>query len=210
MINLKIITLVVGPLATNCYLIIDKRNRQGFVLDPGGEPKKILEAIKDQGSTITALVVTHCHFDHLGAIASLKKTLEIPFLIPDGEEKLLATSPETSRSWTGQKINSPPPPDELLKEGDQIPAGEINFQVLSTPGHSPAGICLYSPEEKVIFSGDTLFAGSIGRTDLPGSSNEKMIQSLEKLIALPDKTLVFPGHGSQTTIKKEKETNPFL
>lgn len=210
MINLEITTLVGGPLATNCYLVIDKRNNQGFILDPDGEPEKILKIVEDQGLAIKAIVVTHSHFDHLGAVAELKDKLQVPFLVPQGQQELLAISPETAKLWIGQKINPPSQPDRSLQEGDQINAGKTNFRVLSTPGHSPDGISLYGPEEKVLFSGDTLFAGSIGRTDLPGGSNQEMERSLKKLTALPDNTLVLPGHGAKTTIGEEKQTNPFL
>lgn len=210
MVNLEVITLVLGHLATNCYLVSDKRTKQGFILDPDAEPEKILQIIDRQGLTINALVVSHCHFDHLGAVAQLKNKLKIPFLVPQGEKKILGHAPTTANLWTGQPIKTPPQPDKFLKEGDKVVAGKMKFIVLSTPGHSPAGISLYNQEEKILFSGDTLFAGSIGRVDLPGGSEEAMKQSLKKLTKLPNETLVLPGHGEKTTIGKEKINNPFL
>lgn len=210
MVNLEVITLVIGPLASNTYLVSDKRSKQGFVLDPAAEPKKILKTIDGQRLAINALVVTHCHFDHLGAIAQLKDKLKIPFLIPQGEEKILAAAPATAKLWTGQEIKTPPPTDGFLKEGDEVTAGKIKFEILSTPGHSPAGISLYNQEENTLFSGDTLFSGSVGRVDLPGGSGSAMKNSLEKLLSLPEKTLVLPGHGEKTTIGEEKLGNPFL
>lgn len=210
MINLEITTLVVGPLATNGYLVVDKRTKEGFILDPGAESEKMLRIIKNQGLIIKAVLVTHCHFDHLGAVAELENKLRVPFLVPQGEEKILAAAPTEAKVWTGQKVKIPPQPDGFLKDGDQVNAGGIDFQVISTPGHSPAGISLYSRGENLLFSGDTLFAGSIGRVDLPGGSEEEMNASLRKLIALPEETSVFPGHGEKTTIGEEKIHNPFL
>ena len=234
MFNLEIKTLIVGPLLTNCYIIADKKTKQAFILDPGAAPEKILStlspekgrgppkrgaapsglcalgALRPMTYDPTALLVTHCHFDHIGAVAQLKKKLNVPFLIPKGEEPVLALAKATAKIWTGQEVEISPKPDGFLKEGDEIRIGKIKLKVISTPGHSPDGVSLYCQQEKILFSGDTLFAGSIGRTDLPGGSDEKMGQSLKKLLKLPDETLVFPGHGEKTTIGEEKKGNPFL
>lgn len=208
MVNLEIKTLIVGPLATNCYLVADTESKQAFILDPGAEPEKLLSTLRATCHAPRAIIVTHCHFDHIGAVAQLKSRLNIPFLIPKGEEPILAKAFATSKIWTGQEIETPPKPDRFLKEGNEVKIGKVKFKVISTPGHSPAGVCLSA--NGVLFSGDTLFAGSIGRTDLPGGSEEEMKKSLKKLLRLPDETLVLPGHGERTTISKEKETNPFL
>lgn len=224
MFNLEIKTLVVGPLLTNCYIVADKKTKQAFILDPGAEPEKILSTLTPENSDLrselgalrpmtydlTALLATHCHSDHIGAIAQLKKKLNVPFLIPKGEEPVLALAQATSKIWTSQEIDAPPKPDGFLKKGKIVRIGKIKFKIISTPGHSPAGVSLYCQQEQVLFSGDTLFAGSIGRIDLPGGSDEKMKQSLKKLLKLPDNTLVFPGHGEKTTIEKEKRRNPFM
>jgi len=190
MFNLEIKTLVVGPLFTNCYVVANKKTRQAFLLDPGAEPEKILSSLQATSYVPRAIIVTHCHFDHIGAAAELKRKLKVPFLVPKGEEKI---------------IEAPPQPDGFLKEGDKIKIGKIKFKVISTPGHSPAGIALYCQQEKILFSGDTLFAGSIGRTDLPGGSEKEMKKSLQKLLKLPEETLVLPGHGEKTTIGREKK-----
>lgn len=232
MFNLEIKTLVVGPLLTNCYIVADKETKQAFILDPGAEPEKILSCLTPENSDLRselgalrpmtydliALMVTHCHSDHIGATAQLKRKLNIPFLIPKGEGEILVHAEETSKFWTGQEIETPPRADGFLKDGDKIKIGQVKFKIISTPGHSPAGISLYAKDAKldaknakgVLFSGDTLFASSIGRTDLPGGSDEKMKQSLKKLLQLPNETLVLPGHGEKTTIGKEKRRNPFL
>lgn len=218
MVNLKIKTLVVGPLLTNCYIVADRQTKQALILDPGAESKKILSTLRATSYVPHTIIVTHCHFDHIGAVAQLKRKLKIPFLIPKGEEEILATAKSTSKLWTGQAIETPPKPDGLLQEGGEIKIGKVKFKVISTPGHSPAGISLYAKDARVktlknakgvLFSGDTLFAGSIGRIDLPGGSDEEMGQSLRKLLKLPDETLVFPGHGEKTTIGKERKTNLF-
>lgn len=233
MVNLEIKTLVVGRLFTNCYIAADKKTKQAFVLDPGAAPEKILSLLDPKLYTLIAILVTHCHFDHIGAVAQLKKKFNVPFLIPKGEEPVLALAKATSKIWTGQEIKVPPKPDGFLKEGCEVKIGKVKFKVISTPGHSPAGVSLYatqSPDfigtawqsrvpikdrnlrdaKNFLFSGDTLFAGSIGRTDLPGGSDEEMKQSLKKLLKLPNETLVFPGHGERTTIGEEKRNNPFL
>lgn len=210
MVNLEIKTLIVGPLATNCYIAADRQTKQAFVLDPGAEPEKILSALTPKPYTLVTLIATHCHFDHVGAVAELKEKLDAPFLIPKNEQVVLASAPPTSQTWVGKKIRKPPNPDSFFEEGSKIRIGKTKFTVISTPGHSPGGICLYSKERGILFSGDTLFAGSIGRTDLPGGSQEEMRNSLKKLFKLPDNTVVYPGHGEKTTIGKERKTNLFL
>ena len=198
MVNLEIKILVVGPIFTNCYLVADKETNQVLILDAGAEPEKILSSLAPKPYTPVAILATHCHLDHIEAVTQLKRELKIPFLIPKGEEEILY-----------QTIEIPPKPNGFLKGGDETKIGKVKFKVISTPGHTPGGISLYCQKEKVLFSGDTLFAGSIGRTDLPGGSEKEIKKSLRKLLQLPGDTLVFPGHGEKTTIEKEKETNPF-
>jgi hydroxyacylglutathione hydrolase len=210
MVNPEITTLVVGPLLTNCYIMTEKQTKQTFILDPGAEPEKILSALASRPYTLVAIIATHCHFDHIGAVAKLKEKFNVPFLIPKNEQIVFALAHPTSRIWVGEKIKQPPKPDGFLKEGDGIKLGRVKLEVISTGGHSPGGICLYARAVKVLFSGDTLFAGSVGRTDLPGGSQEKMKDSLKKLLELPDETIVCPGHGEKTTIGKERKINPFL
>jgi hydroxyacylglutathione hydrolase len=218
MVNLEIKTLVVGPLSTNCYLVADSETKQAFILDPGAEPEKILQTLHATYYLPRAIIATHCHFDHVGAVAELKEKLNIPFLIPEEEQRILSFTRTNSKIWVGKEIKHPPNPDGFLKEDDKVKIDQIKFKVISTPGHSSGGICLYAKEAKldaknakgVLFSGDTLFVGSIGRTDLPGSCQGKMKNSLKKLFQLPEKTIVYPGHGEKTTIEKERKTNPFF
>jgi len=167
---MQIKTIIVGPIQTNCYIIIDEKSKEALVIDPGDEADEILLEIK--GLKVKAIVITHGHWDHVGALEQVQKA-------------------------TGAEILS------HLKERTKITFGDILFKVISTPGHTEDGICLYTSGH--LFSGDTLFKKWHGRTDLPGSSAQKMKQSLERLAELPDDTMVYPGHGESTTIGQEKE-----
>lgn len=193
---MKIHVLVVGPIQTNCYIIEDEASREAIVIDPGGEAGKIIDHIKKNKLKVKYIVITHGHFDHVGANQKLKDETGADILINQADDFFLP-------------LSDSPKADHFLREGDLIKVGEITFKIIHTPGHTPGGICLYNEEKKVLFSGDTLFNGTYGRTDLPYSSQENMLQSLEKLYALPPETAVYPGHGQSTTIKVEKDLFPY-
>ncbi len=198
-------TIVVSMFATNCYLVSCPETGEGLILDPGAEGKRILQQIEKSGLKIKGIVNTHGHIDHTRANGRLIEALKVPLLLP---EKDL----ETYRNpgfGLGILFGKSPKPDRLLKEGEEIPFGNENLTVLETPGHTKGSISLYS--KGLVFSGDTLFAGSIGRTDLAGGSYKLLIRSIkEKLLVLPPQTVVYPGHGPATTIEKEMRSNPFL
>ncbi len=202
--------LVVGPFAANCYIVGSPATLQGIIIDPGGEAATILTTVQQTGLSVAIIVVTHAHIDHVGALREVQKSTNAQFAIHEAEKGLLLSAPmRTLTSLAISPVKSPPQPDRLLKDGDLIDSGDLRFEVLHTPGHSSGGICLSG--HGVVFSGDTLFNSGIGRTDFPGMSHERLINSIwEKLMVLPDETVVYPGHGPPTTIGDERRANPFL
>jgi glyoxylase-like metal-dependent hydrolase (beta-lactamase superfamily II) len=188
-------TLVVGPIETNCY-IIENRSGEAIIIDPGGEPQLIRDFLNEKKLTPRLIINTHGHFDHIKGNRELKLSSGAALLLHENDALFLAQE-------------SSPPADRFLKENDKIELGEISLRVIHTPGHTPGGISLYSEKDKILFSGDTLFQGTYGRTDLPYSSQADMMRSLEKLFALPTETKVYPGHGSPTTIGFEKNLFPY-
>jgi hydroxyacylglutathione hydrolase len=203
--------LVVGPFASNCYIVGSSSTKQGIIIDPGAEADNILRTVQQMGLSISLIVITHAHMDHIDALRAVKEKTNAQFAIHEADKELLFTAPPmnivASLGFTPSK--SPPQPDKLLKDGDLINVSDLHFEVLHTPGHSPGGICLSG--HGVVFSGDTLFNFGIGRTDFPGGSYELLMQSIrEKLMVLPDETIVYPGHGPSTTIGDERRGNPFL
>jgi glyoxylase-like metal-dependent hydrolase (beta-lactamase superfamily II) len=203
-------TLVVGPVATNCYIVGSESSMRGMIIDPGAEARLILKTVSDLGLTITMIVVTHLHFDHVGALAPVKERTGAKIAIHEAEaEGGLGMFSRMLSSMMGGSFSQPPKPDRLLKDGDTIEVNGLRFTVLYTPGHSPGGISLYG--HGIVFSGDALFNCGIGRTDFPGCSYEELIDSIQnKLMTLPDETIVYPGHGPSTTIDEERRGNPFL
>ncbi len=203
-------TLVVGPFASNCYIVGSDSSKQGLIIDPGAEPKLILKSVNDLGLKIGLILVTHAHIDHIGALAAVKENTGAKFVIHESEAKAgLGMFSRMLSSVTGGSFSQPPKPDRLLKDGDIVDIDELRFTILHTPGHSPGGISLYG--HGILFSGDTLFNHGIGRTDFPGCSYEQIMDSIQnKLMKLPDETIVYPGHGPSTTIGEEKRGNPFF
>jgi hydroxyacylglutathione hydrolase len=201
-------TLVVGPFASNCYIVGSESSRRGIIIDPGAEAKVILKTVRDLGLTIPLIVVTHTHVDHLGALKSVKDETGAKFALHEAEAGLGVVSRMLS-SMTGGSFSQLPKPDRLLKEGDKIDIDGLHFTVLHTPGHSPDGISLYG--HGIVFTGDALFNYGIGRTDFPGCSYDQLMDSIQnKLMTLPDETIVYPGHGPSTTIGEERRGNPFI
>jgi len=205
---LKLFT--VGPFASNCYIVGSESSKRGMIIDPGAEAKLILKTVNDLGLTISLIVVTHMHFDHVGALTPVKEGTGAKFALHEAETAAgLGVFSRMLSSMTGGSFSQLPKPDKLLKEGDTIDIDGLHFTVLHTPGHSPGGISLYG--NGVLFSGDTLFNYGIGRTDFPGCSYDQLMDSIQnKLMTLPDETIVYPGHGPATTIGEERRSNPFL
>ncbi len=199
--------LVVGPFASNCYIIVSESNKEGMIIDPGADAEEILKNVKDLELSIKSIVLTHGHIDHIGALKEVKETTGAEVAIHTDDTKSLQE--RSAGRVFGLSYPPPPPPDRLLKGGDSIDIGDLHLLVLHTPGHSPGGICLLG--EGVVFSGDTLFNYGIGRYDLPGGSGSQLMNSIHtKLMILPDNTIVYPGHGPDTTIGTERRGNPFL
>jgi hydroxyacylglutathione hydrolase len=205
---LKTFKLQIGPFGTNCYLAWDSESRQGVVIDPGSEPERIIGTIRKQNLQIVKILNTHGHGDHIGANLELKEFTRAPLLIHRADAPML-TDPELNYSTAfGMPVTSPRE-DGYLAAGEKISFGGLALEVLVTPGHTPGGVCLYG--EGVVFTGDTLFCGSMGRCDLPGGDERLLVRSIRKtLFALPEETLVFPGHGPETAIGTEKTCNPYL
>jgi hydroxyacylglutathione hydrolase len=202
--------LPVGPLQCNCSVIGDEASREAMVIDPGDDIDDVLTIIRKHRLVVKQIVITHAHIDHVGGAMKLRAATGAPILINQNDYALLKML-DVQATWLGMKSPGKVEIDQSLEQADTIKAGSIVANVLHTPGHTEGSICLYFPDEKKLIAGDTLFAGSIGRTDLPGGSFEKIIDSIyEKLLPLPDETLVIPGHGSSTTIGDEREHNPFL
>jgi hydroxyacylglutathione hydrolase len=202
--------LPVGPLRCNCSVIGDEVSREAMVIDPGDDIADILAIIEKHNLTVKQIVITHAHIDHVGGAMKLRAATGAPILLNDNDYALLKML-DVQATWIGMPAPGKVEIDHSLGEQDSVQAGSLIANVMQTPGHTEGSICLYFPTEKKLIAGDTLFAGSIGRTDLPGGSFEKIMRSLQgKLLALPDETAVVPGHGPLTTIGAEREENPFL
>jgi len=199
--------LELGPFASNCYIVGAESNKEGMIIDPGAEAKRILEKVEDLGLEVKLIVLTHGHMDHIGAVREIKEATDAEIAIHTGDVESLQRQP--SMAMFGLSSPSPPLPDRLLEGGDSIDIGDLHFLVLHTPGHTSGGICLLG--EGVVFSGDTLFNFGIGRFDMPGGNGRQLMNSIHtKLMVLPDNTTIYPGHGLETTISTERQGNPFL
>jgi hydroxyacylglutathione hydrolase len=202
--------LPVGPLQCNCSVIGDEITRDGMVIDPGDDIEDVLEIIRRHNLRIKQIVITHAHIDHVGGAMKLRAATGAPILLNQNDYALLKLL-DLQATWVGMASPGEVKIDQSIGPSDTVKAGSLTADVLHTPGHTKGSICLYFSAEKRLIAGDTLFAGSIGRTDLPGGSYEKIINSLhEQVLALPDDTVVVPGHGSLTTIGEERQSNPFL
>ena len=203
--------LVVGPFASNCFIVGSEKTMEGMIIDPGADAQNILNIVRSLGLRIILIVATHNHIDHVGALRYVKDETGAKYAVheADAKEAKPAMFGRMMGLMLGSSLRAPPKPDRLLNDGDVIEIGDLKLQVLYTPGHTPGGISLLG--EGVVFSGDTLFNFGIGRTDLAGGDYGKLMDSIiTKLMVLPDTTVVYPGHGPETTIGAEKKWNPFL
>jgi glyoxylase-like metal-dependent hydrolase (beta-lactamase superfamily II) len=200
--------IAVGPIETNCYLFGCSETRQAVIIDPGDEPERICALVHLHQAEISALVLTHGHYDHLGGVGDLRRKFSCPVMIHKAEAETL-TDPRANMSFLLGAGVALDPAERLLEDGDTVAVGNLTLSVIHTPGHSPGGICLHW--EKILFGGDLLFMMSIGRTDLPGGSFQQLENSIRtKVYTLPDDTLVYPGHGEKTTVGFEKKNNQFV
>jgi len=201
-------TLPTGPLEVNCYIIGCEATGHAAVIDPGGHVSKILQLLDKHKLKAVMIINTHGHFDHIGGNRGLQEATGAELLIHQDDRLLLAHAGEHAAAF-GLRADPSPAPTRELSGGETLQLGELSLQVIHTPGHSPGGICLYVEDHLIV--GDTLFAGSIGRTDLPGGDHQLLIKNIvEKILVLPEVTRVYPGHGPTTTIGQEKVYNPFL
>jgi glyoxylase-like metal-dependent hydrolase (beta-lactamase superfamily II) len=202
------VPLAVGPLQANCYFLVDEPTGEAVLVDPGDDGDRIARAVRDAGATLTAVWLTHGHCDHVGGIAALFHAgLLCPIHLHPDDLPLYERAAEIGTMF-GMRVEQPPPPDQVLAAGQELRVGRQRFTVVHTPGHSPGHVAFVG--DGLVLSGDLLFAGSIGRTDLPLSNPAAMASSLERIAALPEATVVHPGHGPSTTIARERSTNPFL
>ena len=204
-------TMPVGPLQCNCSILGDETSREAIVIDPGADVPQILAAIQKHGLTVKQIIVTHAHIDHIAGAHELKALTGAPILY---NEQDLHSSPmmDVQAGWLGMRtVPIVTKPDATLNNGDTVGVNGLKGEILLTPGHTMGSICVYLPTQELLIAGDTLFAGSVGRTDLPGGDTRQLIRSIhDRLLVLPDETKVIPGHGSETSIGRERASNPFL
>ncbi|MDY6881517.1 MAG: MBL fold metallo-hydrolase [Desulfatiglans sp.] len=204
--------LVVGPFASNCFIVGSEETHEGMIIDPGADPQMIMEEVDRLGLKIILIVATHAHVDHVAAVEAIKEATGAEFVMHEDEMKnkdMHKRMVKMLGMWMSDSFEPPPDPDRSLQEEDLIEIGELTFTVVHTPGHSPGGISLVGMG--VVFCGDSLFNYSIGRTDFPGCSHSELMESImTKLMVLPDETVVLCGHGPSTTIGTERNANPFV
>jgi len=201
--------IVVGAFQENCWVIGNRRTGEAVCVDPGDQPEEILAMAKDMGVAIKYIANSHAHIDHVLGVGAVREATGAKFLLHEGDLELVRNTASSARGWMGVDIANPPDPDAFLADGNEIDVEGLKLQVLHTPGHTRGSVCFYA--NGVLFAGDTLFAGSIGRTDLPGGDyDEEMASIVERLLVLPDDTIVLPGHMDQTTIGHERQRNPYV
>lgn len=205
---MRILAFPVGPLQANAYLAICQKTLACAVIDPGEEAERLLAAAEEEDARVESVMLTHAHLDHVGGVAGVKREIDVPVYLHPADSALYAAAPIQARSF-GLEIETPPDPDRELEDGQLLEIGAETLEVRHTPGHSPGHVCFVGDGFAVV--GDCVFAGSIGRTDLPGGDYRTLMESIkEKLLTLPDDTVLYSGHGPETTVGKERATNPFL
>lgn len=205
---MNVIPVVVGAFQVNCYILVSSTG-QALVIDPGDDTGSIAATLRENKCRVAAYLVTHGHMDHIGGLAEMTRLFPAPILMhPD--DAAWAFSPENAALPYYETPEQPAVIDRSASDMQRHEDGGLTYEVIATPGHSPGGVCYYFDAEKTLFTGDTLFSGSIGRTDLKGSDERVMQRSLRRLMQLPDDTVVYPGHGPRTTLGREKKSNPFL
>jgi hydroxyacylglutathione hydrolase len=201
-------TVVVGPLEVNCYILGCEKTGEGVVIDPGGNPDRIITVFSGHGLKIIHVLNTHGHFDHVGGNRTILEATGADLMIHEADVPLLSRAFESAAVY-GLRTENSPLPAHYLVDGMVLPVGTYEIKILHTPGHTPGGCCLLA--DGIVITGDTLFADSVGRTDFPGGSTQTLMKSIsEKLLNLPEDTVVYPGHGPSTTIGREKRHNPYL
>jgi hydroxyacylglutathione hydrolase len=204
-IHLELLT--VGPLETNCYIVSCEATGEAVIIDPAAETPSILRTVSENKLKLRFIINTHGHIDHTFGNAAIKEMTGVPILIHKDDAPMLTAEKSELAFYFPERKHLPP--DRFLKDGDVISFGKVEFRVIHTPGHTPGGICLH--RGKILFTGDTLFAGGVGRTDLSGGSSETLFNSIKmKLLIFSDDTVIFPGHGPSSTIGHERRCNPFL
>lgn len=204
---MKIDWRTVGAFQENSYLIVDPATQRAVLVDPGAEGEQLVAMVRASGATLEAIWLTHAHIDHIGAIADVKRVWDVPVYMHPADQPLYDRGAMQAAVY-GIAFQPPPPPERALADGDVLSVGSLDFDVLHVPGHAPGHVVFV--RHGAMIGGDLLFAGSIGRTDLPLSDPEKMMESLDRVSGLPDDTAVYPGHGPATSIGRERATNPFL
>lgn len=197
-------------IGTNCYLVINEETKESVMVDPGAYPAKVKNAVKEQGLKLKAVLLTHAHFDHIMGLSDVMEDVKVPVYVEEADLPMM-TDGESNLSSTyvrgGYRFEEAVP----VSDGQQLEIARFQFRVIHTPGHTPGGCCYYMEQEGVLFSGDTLFQTSVGRSDFPGGSASALVRSVkEKLLVLPEETHVYPGHMEETTIGYEKLHNPFI
>ncbi|KMO86002.1 beta-lactamase [Megasphaera cerevisiae DSM 20462] len=206
--SMKYMTMMLGPIMTNCYIVYDSETKDAMVIDPAWDYEKIDQALGDHQLKLQLIFLTHGHADHIGALQELRNYKHVPVYIGEGDVDLISNSRNNLSAFMGKPIECTSP-DHIVHDGETLQLGNLTFTILETPGHTPGGLSLYGGG--VVFSGDTLFRYSVGRTDLYGGSTATLIDSIHrKLMTLPDDTVVLPGHGPATQIGEERRNNPYL
>ena len=203
-------TLPVGPLQCNCSILGDENSREAIVVDPGDDIPRILALLAKHHLTVKQIIITHAHIDHIAGAQRLKQLTDAPVLYNQNDLPLVKMM-DVQASWLRVPTPEVAPPDAPLINGQTLAISNLSGTILHTPGHTQGSVCLYLPDQSLLLAGDTLFAGSVGRTDLPGGDTKQLIRSIhEQLLTLPDDVTVIPGHGPNTTIGEERQDNPFL